>query len=170
MKPTDIFSLIQKNTKADVKLLEDGPETSVFVPADAVFSVMEYLKSANDLAFNNLMSQTAVHEKEELKLFWHLFSFSQKHRLTVESVVPISHPKVASVTKLWAAADWLERETYDLFGVEFVGHPDLRRIMLPEDWEGFPLRKDYVDPNGYRDIDNSLSEIDKSFKPKGKKK
>ncbi len=168
MKPTEIFSLIQKNAKAEVILLEDGPEPSVFVPPDAVFSVMEYLKNTRDLAFNILMNQTAVHEKEELRLFWHLFSFSQKHRLTVESLVSTENPKVDSVTSLWRAANWLERETYDLFGVEFVGHPDLRRIMLPEDWEGHPLRKDYVDPDGYRGIDNSLSEIDKSFKPKGK--
>ena len=75
-----------------------------------------------------------------------------------------SAPEVDSVVSVWNAANWLERETWDLLGVSFKGHPDLRRIMNPEDWEGHPLRKDYVIPTQYQDIDNKPSEIAESFK------
>ena len=165
MDTTDIFALIRQNVQAEVVLLEEGPEPSVRIPPDAVFPVLQYVRSAPELDFNTLMNQTAVHETGQMRLFWHLFSYSRKHRLTVESAVPLERPQVCSVATLWKAADWLEGETFDLFGVEFVGHPDLRRIMLPEDWEGYPLRKDYVAPNGYGDIDNSPSELDRRFMP-----
>lgn len=168
MNTTEILTLIQQHVKAEIVVLEDGPEPGIRIPHNAIFPVLEFLRNAPELDFNTLMNQTAVHENETIRLFWHLFSYSQKHRLTAESVVPLDNPKVNSVTPLWKAANWLERETFDLFGVEFDGHPDLRRIMLPEDWEGYPLRKDYIDPNGYGDIDNSSSEIDKCFTPMGR--
>ena len=168
MEPSEIYRSIQNHTEAEISLLEEGPEPSVRIPREAVLPILKFLKSAQDLAFTTLMNQTAVHDQEVIRLYWHLFSYPQKHRLTVESAVPLDKPEVDSVTTLWKAANWLERETYDLFGVVFRGHPDLRRIMLPEDWEGHPLRKDYINPDGYQDIDNSPSEIDRRFLQKGK--
>lgn len=169
MNTAEILELIQRDTELHPNLKE-GPMDSLEIPSEEVFPMMKYLKENKEMDFNTLMSQTALHEGEELVLYWHLFSYTHQHELTVEARVSVESPKVASVTSLWKGANWLERETYDLLGVEFDGHPDLKRIMLPQDWVGHPLRKDYVNPGNYNGLDNSPSEISQSFQPKGKKK
>ncbi len=192
MNTIGIYELIRERTKAVASFQEvEGPTPSIYVRADFLLEVMRFLKEDEELKFEVLMSQTAFHETEdsklfwhlhfdapqdeneptsheELRLFWHLFSYTHDHRVTIESSIPIGRPVIDSVTSIWKGADWLERETYDLLGIEFKGHPDLRRIMLPEDWEGFPLRKDYTAPTIYQDIDNTPSGITRSFQAKGK--
>ena len=192
MNTLEIYELIKKNTKAVASFQEEeGPTPSIYIRADFILEVLRYLREDKDLAFEVLMSETAFHETEDSRLFWHvhfdvskdqseahnheelrlfyhLYSYSQSHRVVIESSVPIGNPKIDSVVSIWKGADWQEREVYDLLGVEFIGHPDLRRIMLPEDWEGHPLRKDYVMPTAYQTIDNSPSDITRSFQAKGK--
>ncbi len=192
MNTLEIYELLKKNTKAVISFQEEeGPTQSIYVRSDFVLEIMNVLYNHEDLKFEVLMSQTAFHETEdsklfwhlyfdvqpdqdhshhheELRLFWHLYSYTHCHRLVIESSVPKNKPIIDSVTSIWKGADWLERETYDLLGIEFSGHPDLRRIMLPEDWEGFPLRKDYQTPLNYQTIDNTPSEITRSFQGKGK--
>lgn len=191
MNTLEIYELLKKETKAIISFQEEGPTQSVYVRADFILEVMRFLHDHQELKFEVLMSQTAFHETEnsklfwhlyfdvspehtdshsheELRLFWHLYSYAHCHRLVIESSVPIGNPVIDSVSSIWKGANWLERETYDLTGIEFTGHPDLRRIMLPEDWEGFPLRKDYQFPASYQTIDNTPSEITKSFQGKGK--
>jgi NADH-quinone oxidoreductase subunit C len=94
-----------------------------------------------------------------LEVVYHLSSFIHRHRFVVKLILPRwkdgiegQLPEVPSVSGIWATADWHERETYDLCGVMFTGHPDLRRILLAEDWEGYPLRKDYEYPLEYHGI------------------
>ena len=94
-----------------------------------------------------------------LEVVYHLSSFTHRHRLVVKLMLPRwlgdkpgELPEVPSVTSIWAAADWHEREVYDLSGIWFIGHPDLRRILLSEDWIGHPLRKDYEFPLEYHGI------------------
>jgi len=94
-----------------------------------------------------------------LEVVYHLSSFRHRHRLTVKLIlprwkgdIPGELPEVPSIADLWRTADWHEREVYDLSGVMFVGHPDLQRILLAEDWEGHPLRKDYEYPQEYHGI------------------
>ena len=94
-----------------------------------------------------------------LELVYHLSSFPHRHRFVLKIMlprwkddVPGQLPEVASVAEIWKTADWHERETYDLCGIGFSGHPDLRRILLSEDWEGYPLRKDYEYPLEYHGI------------------
>jgi NADH-quinone oxidoreductase subunit C len=94
-----------------------------------------------------------------LEVIYHLSSFAHRHRFVVKVLLPRwkdnkpgELPEVPSVTGLWATADWHERETYDLCGVHFVGHPNLTRILLADDWEGYPLRKDYEFPLEYHGI------------------
>src|SRR5262245_38367499 len=94
-----------------------------------------------------------------LEVVYHLSSFAHKHRFVLKLILPRwkdgvagQLPEVPSVTGVWATADWHERETFDLCGVMFTGHPDLRRILLAEDWVGHPLRKDYEFPLEYHDI------------------
>lgn len=192
MNTLEIYEQIKKNTKAVVYFQEEeGPTPSIYVRSDYILEVMNYLRNDEAMRFDSLMSQTGFHETEnaklfwhlyfdvdtgdntehsheELRLFWHLYSYDQGHRVVVESSVPTGRPEIDSVTSIWKTANWLERETFDLLGIKFVGHPDMRRIMLPDDWEGFPLRKDYVTPLAYQSIDNTPSEITRSFQAKGK--
>jgi NADH-quinone oxidoreductase subunit C len=187
----EIFDHIKKETDVVASFQEEGPTPSIYIRSDFLLTLMTHLYEHERLKFEVLMNHTGFHETEEsrlfwhlffdvpvelkedhgheeIRLFWHLFSYTNDHRLTIESSVPLGKPEIESVTSLWKSADWLEREVFDLLGVVYTGHPDLRRIMLPEDWIGFPLRKDYVDPLVYNGIDNSPSEITQSFKPKGK--
>lgn len=172
MELAKIFDRIKAvAAEAELRAGEEPMDSSVYVPRESLLSALTLCKEDKELSFEQLQSQTAsqVKGEESLKVIYHLYSYSQKHRLVVETSVPLDDAKVDSVYGLWKTADWLERETYDLFGVDHVGHPDQRRLMLPEDWEGFPLRKDYVAPTSYQGIDNSPSEITKSFAPTKKK-
>ena len=85
-----------------------------------------------------------------------LYSFDHKHVFAVKVFCPRDKPEIPSVVDFWPAADWQEREAYDMFGITFSGHPDLRRILCADDWEGFPLRKDYVFPREYHGIPGSV--------------
>jgi len=98
------------------------------------------------LGFDMLGMVTAVDFGEDFELIYRLRSREMRVGMIVRTRVPRENPAVASVTDLWPAANWHEREVYDLFGLTFEGHPDLRRILLPDDWVGHPLRKDYEDP------------------------
>ena len=85
-----------------------------------------------------------------------LWSFDHRHEFAVKVFTPRDNPSIPSVCDYWPAADWNEREAYDMFGIDFPGHPDLRRILCADDWEGFPLRKDYVFPREYHGIPGSV--------------
>jgi NADH-quinone oxidoreductase subunit C len=93
---------------------------------------------------------------EKMCVVYDLWSFDHRHSFAVKVYTPRANPSVPSVSDLWPAADWHEREAYDMFGIDFPGHPDLRRILCAEDWEGFPLRKDYVFPREYHGIPASV--------------
>ena len=131
---------------------EDAPELIVSVPAEALQSVAAYLASDEELHFSSLMCLTGIDLGEELQVVYHLFSIRHRHKLTVKVSVPKDKPRVPTVERVWPTAGWHEREAFDLVGVEFEGHGDLRRILLPEDWEGHPLRVDYEFPKEYRGI------------------
>jgi NADH-quinone oxidoreductase subunit C len=88
----------------------------------------------------------------DLGLLWYLHSMKHLHAITLKVRIKRDDAVVPSVAMVWPTAAWLERETFDFYGIDFTGHPDLRRIFLPEDWEGFPLRKDYPMPARYHDV------------------
>src|SRR5579859_1393062 len=106
----------------------------------------EVLQSLHDDdKFDYLVDVTAAHypqRERQFDVIWILYSFAKNERMRVKTLLKEGEP-VASVAALWPTANWLERECYDMFGIEFSGHPDLRRILLPDGWKGFPLRKDY---------------------------
>jgi NADH-quinone oxidoreductase subunit C len=113
------------------------------VKPDAVIPVLEYLKLEAD--FDYLVDVTAVDwpkRAERFDLVYILYSFSRNERIRVKTYIPEGF-KPETATGVHLTSNWLEREVYDMFGIEFAGHPDLRRILLPEEWQGFPLRKDY---------------------------
>jgi len=119
--------------------IEYGDGTLQVVPEE-LHSAAEALKS---LGFDRLGMVTAVDKGEVFTLVYRLQSRSLEAAIFLKADVPRNRPEIGSLCDLWPAADWQEREVYDLFGIVFEGHPDLRRIMLPDDWEGYPLRKDY---------------------------
>ncbi len=114
------------------------------VPAGQAHEACRKLLQAG---FEHLLFVTAVDypEANRLEVVYALGNFVDARELCLVADVPRDHPRIPTVTDLWAGADWHEREVYDLFGVHFENHPDLRRILLEDDWEGYPLRKDYVD-------------------------
>jgi len=98
-----------------------------------------------------------VDRLDRFEVVYHLASLSHGHRIVLKAIVPRDDPHIASVAAIYPTANWHERETYDLMGIVFDGHPDLRRILLPDDWEGHPLRKDYVFPESYHGISNKYN-------------
>jgi len=108
--------------------------------------VLETARELHGLGFERLDMVTAVDRGDTFELIYRVESRSLSGALFVRAPLSREEPRVASVYQVWPAADWQEREIYDLFGIEFQGHPDLRRIFLPEDFDGHPLRRDYDDP------------------------
>jgi len=124
------------------------------VDADRIDSVCQLLKSGRDLDFDALSNLSGVDYPDtgHIQIVYNLFSYEVGHELTLKVNADRDDPKVKTVEGVWATANWLEREVYDLLGVEFIGHSDLRRILLPDDWQGRPLRKDYVEAPEYHGI------------------
>ena len=117
------------------------------------FEVANYLKSDKDLLFDSLQCNTGVDIGEGfLESRYNLHSMKYLNSIEIRIKVSIENPEIPSVEKIWRVADWFERETYDMFGIVFSSHSDLRRILLPEDWEGWPLRKDYEVQETYHGI------------------
>ncbi|MFN4182728.1 MAG: NADH-quinone oxidoreductase subunit C [bacterium] len=115
----------------------------VRISRSGVEEVMKFLRNDPNYAMDYLRCLTAVDWKDKLEVLYFLYSLPNHFNLCVRVYVPVDHPLIPSVTSVWGGANWMEREVYDLFGIEFIGHPNLERILLPEDWVGYPLRKDY---------------------------
>jgi len=119
-------------------------EVTAFVQPEALLGALAALRDDAELSFDALSSLTVVDWPDRVPRFWvayELYSMTHRHRLRVKVGVPAEDPRVASITPMFQTANWHEREAWDFFGVVFEGHPDLVRILLPDDWEGFPLRK-----------------------------
>jgi NADH-quinone oxidoreductase subunit C len=132
----------------------DVPEPFLTVDAGAIVNVCRFLRDETNLDFKVLSDLTALDwpKEENIQVVYHLFSYAHNHQIVLKVNLPRDNPKIATMESLWKVANWFEREVYDLFGVIFEGHSDLRRIMLPEDWVGHPLRKDYVEQEEYDGI------------------
>ena len=170
MKTTEeIFNLLkEKFGESIVELKIDVPvEHFIVVNPLEIDKVCNFLTSNADLVFDSLMNLSGVDDANgekktdesgntqmtggTLSVFYHLESTSLRHKLVLKVSTPIENPEVSSVAEIWRVADWHEREAYDLFGIKFLNHPDLRRILMPYDWDaGYPLRKDYKNPEFYQ--------------------
>jgi NADH-quinone oxidoreductase subunit C len=119
-------------------------ETTIEVAPENIVNAMGRLKY--DFKFERLTSIAGVDRfpaEPRFEVVYHLQSIVGKQRIRIKARVPGDNPEIESVTSIYRAADWYERETFDFFGVKFLNHPELTRIMMPDDWEGYPLRKDY---------------------------
>jgi NADH-quinone oxidoreductase subunit C len=123
------------------------------VAAAAIVEVAAFCKNERDLALDNLMNLSVVDYPKEtpprMEVVYHLFSYTHRHLFVLKVHTPRDGARVPTVESVWPVANWHEREAYDMFGILFEGHGDMRRILLPDDWEGHPLRKDWQDPDFY---------------------
>jgi NADH-quinone oxidoreductase subunit C len=130
----------------------DRDEMSIYVERSSIRDACVLLRDDTDCPFNYLADITCVDwfaSEPRFEVVYHLLSISKKERVRLKVRLDGSSPALDSVTLVWPAANYFEREVFDLFGVRFAGHPYLRRLLMPEDWEGHPLRKDYP-VEGYR--------------------
>jgi len=124
------------------------------IEPQSVVEAGRYLRDEPGVQFEVLSDLTAVDlpKENKIQIVYHLYSYSQRHAIVLKVDLPREEPHVSTVENVWKAANWFEREVFDLFGVNFEGHSDLRRILLPEDWVGHPLLKDYVEQEEYDGI------------------
>jgi NADH-quinone oxidoreductase subunit C len=144
--PLSVEGLKQRFAEDALSALEFRGELTLIVPAERIVDVCHRLKTDPEYGFNVCMDISAVDHLPRQPRFdvnYHLANVPSGQRLRVKVMLPGPDPVVESVTSVWGTADWWEREVYDLMGVVFTGHPDLRRIEMPEDWEGHPHRRDY---------------------------
>jgi len=154
MEPSKIYELLKKRFGEKVGEFDaEAIDPCVTVDTGSLPDLARFLFEDETLAFDSLMCLSAVDYPETLLLVYSLHSLKNFHKFTVKVEVSKDSPRVPSVESIWKTANWHEREAFDLFGVEFQDHPDLTRILLPEDWEGYPLRKDYETPDEYRGMD-----------------
>lgn len=160
MNTQEISALIvsQFGEQAIEKIEETGLQPAVFVNVNLLEKICFYLRDEEGLYFDFLNNIAAVDLKEVgFLITYHLTSIPYLHTIVLKVVVANDRdlnqlPEIPSVAAVWKTADWHEREAFDLMGIFFTNHPDLRRILLPDDWEGYPLRKDYQDPESYHGI------------------
>jgi len=132
---------------ADAKF--EFEELTLTVPATSIRTACSALQSAGYNFFEDMTAVDWFPSVPRFQLSYHLLSHQFKERVRVRVLLDESDASIDSITPIWAGADFFEREVFDLFGIRFAGHPDLRRIMMPDDWQGHPLRKDYP-VEGYR--------------------
>lgn len=164
----EIFNSLKQEFPEDVLEMINQPlDQIIMVDPKAIRQVCHFLRDTEGLMFDSLMvlsgADDANGEKvsEEdgsvtikggtLSVYYHLESMQLGQKLTLKVSTPRENPEVESVESIWRTADWHEREAYDMFGIIFLHHPDLRRILMPYDWDaGYPLRKDYKNPEFYQ--------------------
>jgi len=157
MTTNEIHERLKAKFGDDVGPLSE-PKMDAFavVKADRIVEVCKHLKSTPGLDFDYLDDLTAIDwpKRNVIEVVYQAASIKHRHLVKLKVEADRANAVVPSVAGVWRAANWLEREVYDLFGVTFTGHPDLRRLMLPDDWVGHPLRKDYQEAGGWHGINN----------------
>lgn len=147
-----VQKLKEWNASTVAQVIEFRGEMTVVVPRQHLISAVEFLVGEPSLKFSFLSDLSGVDRfplEPRFEVNYHLLSIEKGLRLRLKVKLSSADPVVHSVTGVWPTANWHEREVFDMFGVQFEGHPDLRRILMPDEWEGHPLRKDYP-TEGYR--------------------
>ena len=171
----EIVELINQNiaqAKASLQSpAEDGAgDSSILIEASSVLDVCKFLKENDKISFNALQAISGVDYTDYIEVCYMLANFDLEHHRQVILKTRLTDrvsPELDSVHELWLAANWQERECYDMLGVSFKNHPDPRRILCPDDWEGFPLRKDYMAAKTYRGMEvypeDKMNKEDREF-------
>jgi NADH-quinone oxidoreductase subunit C len=165
----EVFSILKNEFPEAVFNLVTAQPVDPYIEVSPleVDKISSFLRDTNDLLFDNLMVLSGVDDANgetkkdndggititggTLSVYYHLESTSLRHKIILKASTPREKAEVVTVSEIWKSADWHEREAYDLIGIIFLNHPDLRRILMPYDWEaGYPLRKDYRNPEFYQ--------------------
>jgi NADH-quinone oxidoreductase subunit C len=157
MTTNEIHERLKARFGDDVGPLSEAKmDAFAVVKAERIVEVCRHLKTTPGLDFDYLEDETAIDwpKRNVIEIVYLAISLKHRHLIKLKVEADRANPVVPSIQGVWKAANWLEREVYDLFGVTFTGHPDLRRVMLPDDWVGHPLRKDYQEAGGWHGIDN----------------
>lgn len=155
MEAKEIYGRLEQKFPGKVTGLKDDVlDPFLMVEPQAIVEACCFLRDEPELKFEILSDLTVVDfpKEEKLQVVYHLYSYTFRHPIVLKVDLPREEPRISTLEGLWKAANWFEREAFDLFGVVFEGHGDLRRILLPEDWIGHPLRKDYVEQEEYDGI------------------
>lgn len=164
----DIFNILKQKFSDSIGEIKSDKPADPFIEVNPleIDKICLFLRDESELNFDSLMNLSGVDdangekEKDEqgmesikggnLSVWYNIESTKLKHKITLKASTDRDNPEVASVVEVWNSANWHEREAFDLYGINFLNHPDLRRILMPYDWEyGFPLRKDYNNPEFY---------------------
>lgn len=143
-----------------IQYIDKAKQSTILVDVEILVPLCQYLRDSPAYYFDFLSNITAVdyYPANKFAVVYNLASLPYQQQLTIRVELVLEDrnhnnlPEIPSVSTVWRTADWHEREAFDLMGIYFTGHPDLRRILLPDDWEGFPLRKDYEDAESYHGI------------------
>ncbi|WP_020597074.1 NADH-quinone oxidoreductase subunit C [Spirosoma panaciterrae] len=156
----EITDLLTSQFGTDFPVNTQNLQPYLTVPANRLVEICQFLRDDDRLFFDLLSCITGIDngvDADTMEVVYNLTSIPYEHNLMLKVIVPRSThssklPSVPSLSHIWRTADWHERETFDLVGIQFENHPDLRRILLPTDWEGYPLRTDYVEQELYHGI------------------
>ena len=154
-RKAELLSLIRQVTSEEVIEIPNSTPFGVVVKQEALLSLCDQLHKNPASYFDMLSCITGVDNGPEsgtMEVIYHLYSIPFNYSLALKVLLPRENPEVESVVSIWKSANWLEREVYDMFGIGFKNHPDLRRILMPADWKGYPLRKDYKHEDYYRGV------------------
>ena len=147
MEPLEIVNRLKNkylNEISDVSEFRD--QVFVSVNRQRISDICRFLHDDPEIYMDYLVDLCGVDYPDRqyrYEVVYNLYSVKHNHRLMLKALIPADNPSVDSVVPIWAGANWHEREACDMYGIVFIGHPDLRRILMPDDWEGYPLRKDY---------------------------
>jgi len=167
--PDEIFEILKREFNEAIIAIDKETPTEPIISVDPlqIKNISIFLRDNEELKFDSLMVLSGVDDANgekvrdddgseiikggTLSVYYHLHSINLKHKITLKTSTPREKPEVESVESVWKCADWHEREAYDMVGIVFLNHPDLRRILMPYDWDaGYPLRKDYKNPEFYQ--------------------
>ena len=146
---------VVKKINSDITLDEKATPKAIIVPASEIKKICQELYQNPSVYFDSLSCLTAIDNgvaANTMEVVYNLYSIPFNHHVMLKVILPRENPSIDTVSDIWRTANWHEREAFDMYGIKFTGHPDLRRILMPADWEGFPLRKDYQHQELYRDI------------------
>lgn len=156
MKLDEIIACIDKTFPGiSIEKLENCTPDGLLIDSNDLLKVCRLVHESEKTYFDLLSCITGIdngHESGTMELVYNLYSIPHDYHLVLKVIIDRAIPEIETVSSVWKAAEWHEREAYDLLGITFNNHPDLRRILLPNDWEGHPLRKDYQEQSEYHSI------------------
>ncbi len=159
LDPVEAVKAAVPDALLDVRVFRD--ETTLIIDRERVPEVARYLRDTAGLVYNFLSDISAVdyypdtNRPERFGVSYHLLSMLYNRRLRLKVYVPEEEPEVPTLVQVWPGANWLEREIFDMMGITFSGHPEMRRLLMPQDWDGYPHRRDY--PLGYEQVQFSFN-------------